>query len=210
MGPVGPVPNAEKPSGKRTSRTRRHTGPERLVVALLRMLGEDPRREGLRETPRRVLAAWAERTSGYAQDPEHLLSTDFDSDGYDEMIVCRNIRFYSTCEHHLLPFVGLATVGYVPRHRIVGLSKLARLVECYARRLQVQERMTSQIANTMQSVLDPLGVGVVVRAQHLCMACRGVMKPEADMVTCSLTGVFREAVVRAEFMAHARGEGGSE
>lgn len=144
-------------------------------------------------------------TRGYALDPASLLTTDFDADGYDEMIVCRNVRFFSTCEHHLLPFSGMAHVGYVPRKRVVGLSKMARLVECVSRRLQIQERMTSEIAKAMQTTLDPLGVGVVVQAQHLCMACRGVMKPEADMVTCSLTGVFREAAVRAEFMGHCRG-----
>lgn len=181
---------------------------QRACRVLLAGIGEDPYREGLRDTPRRVVAAWRERTQGYGADIGAILKTSFDAEGYDEMIVCRDIAFYSTCEHHLLPFSGVAHVGYLPAHRIVGLSKMARLVEAYARRLQVQERLTRQVAQAMQDYVKPDGCGVVIRAKHLCMACRGVLKPEADMVTSALTGSFRQAAVRAEFFALTRNGGG--
>lgn len=174
------------------------------VRTLLRYIGEDPEREGLRETPRRVIAAWDERAAGYRQNPEALLATDFDGDGYDEMIVVPHVEFWSVCEHHMIGFNGEASVGYVPKKRIVGLSKLARVVDVFARRLQVQERLTKQIADAVRAVLDPRGVGVVIRARHGCMGCRGVMKQRAEMVTCTLYGVFRRPEVRAEFMAHCR------
>ena len=181
---------------------------ERACRLLLEGIGEDPTREGLRDTPRRVVAAWGERTAGYGADIAALLKTDFDAEGYDEMIVCRDIAFYSTCEHHLLPFSGVAHVGYLPEKRVVGLSKMARLVEAFATRLQVQERLTQQVAQAMQQHVHPSGVGVIIRAKHLCMACRGVKKPEADMVTSALTGSFRQAAVRAEFLALTRNGGG--
>lgn len=179
--------------------------PEDLVRGLLEYMGEDPTREGLVRTPARVLAAWRELTVGYQQDPAVVLARDFAADGYDEMIVCRNVEFYSTCEHHLLPFHGVAHLGYLPAGRVVGISKLARLVDVFARRLQLQERMTAQLAQAVQTHLEPQGVGVVVRARHLCMACRGVQKEEADLVTCALLGSFRDPAVRAEFMGHVRG-----
>lgn len=170
------------------------------VRVLLDYLGEDSMREGLLETPRRVVAAWDEMTRGYGQDPKQLLTTEFEGEGYDQMIVCREIDFWSVCEHHLLPFHGTAAVGYIPNKRVVGLSKMPRLVECFARRLQIQERLTKQIAEAMQDILKPQGVGVLVRARHLCMACRGVKQQEAEMVTSALLGQFRKQEVRAEFL----------
>lgn len=174
------------------------------VRTILSYIGEDPDREGLKDTPRRVVSAWDEMTQGYGQDPEVVLGTDFDGDGYDEMIVVPHIEFVSCCEHHMLPFLGEAHVGYIPRRRIVGLSKVARLVDVFARRLQVQERLTKQVADAIRNVLNPRGVGVAIRAKHSCMSCRGVMKQRAEMVTCTLYGVFRKPEVRAEFMAHCR------
>lgn len=174
------------------------------VRTLLSYVGEDPAREGLLDTPRRVVHAWDEVTAGYGQSPEDILATDFDKDGYDEMVVCRGIEFCSCCEHHMLPFTGVAHVGYIPRRRVVGLSKMARLVDCFARRLQIQERLTQQVADAMMKHLSPLGVGVVVQAKHSCMSCRGVMKQQSEMVTASLLGVFRKPEVRAEFLAHCR------
>ena len=169
------------------------------IRVLLQYMGQDPEREGLADTPRRVVAAWDELTRGYGQDPEQILGTEFGGEGYDQMIVCRGIDFWSMCEHHLLPFHGVAAVGYIPSNRVVGLSKMPRLVECFARRLQIQERLTQQVAEAMESVLKPKGVGVLIRARHLCMACRGVKQQEADMVTSALHGEFRRQEVRAEF-----------
>ena len=170
------------------------------VRVLLEYLGEDPDREGLTDTPRRVVAAWDEMTRGYGQDPRLILGTAFEGEGYDQMIVCREIDFWSVCEHHLLPFHGTAAVGHIPNKRVVGLSKMPRLVECFSRRLQIQERLTKQVAEAMQDVLKPRGVGVLVRAKHLCMACRGVKQQQSEMVTSSLLGQFREQAVRAEFL----------
>ncbi len=172
---------------------------------LLKSLGEDPKREGLRDTPKRVVKAWREMTEGYAMDPAVILARDFDADGYDEMVVCRNIEFVSNCEHHMLPFLGHAHVAYVPKKRVVGLSKMARLVDCFARRLQIQEQLTQQIARAMHQHLRPHGVGVVVVAKHMCMACRGVRKQSSDMVTSTLIGCFKRPEVRAEFLDHCRG-----
>jgi len=174
------------------------------VIRLLQFIGEDPTREGLLDTPNRVVKAWTEMTEGYRQDPVELLGTDFDSAGYDEMVVCRDIEFVSMCEHHLLPFVGVVHVAYIPKERVVGLSKMARLVDCFARRLQIQEKMTREIACTMDKVLSPLGVGVIVQARHSCMACRGVRKQNASMVTTALIGAFRDHSVRHEFFHHCR------
>lgn len=173
------------------------------VRFLLGHMGEDPGREGLHETPRRVVSALREMTSGYRDDPATILACTFDGDGYDQMIVCRGVDFVSLCEHHLLPFVGICDVGYLPGDgRVVGLSKMARLVECFARRFQVQERMTQQIASAMDDHLRPAGVGVIVRASHACMACRGVRKANAEMVTSAMLGAFRDdPSARAEFLA---------
>jgi GTP cyclohydrolase I len=174
---------------------------EEAVGALLAFVGEDPGREGLQATPRRVCGALAEMTAGAGVDIAALLGATFGDVAYDEMIVVQDIEFVSLCEHHLLPFTGTATVGYVPRDRVVGISKLARLVDAFARRLQIQERMTSDIAGAIAEHLDPLGVGVVVRAEHSCMACRGVRK-RAPLITSAMLGVFRDVgEARAEFLA---------
>jgi GTP cyclohydrolase IA len=176
---------------------------ERAVIELLLAIGEDPARDGLRDTPARVARAYAEQFSGIAQRPEDVLTTVFDA-GHDEMVLVRGIELYSTCEHHLTPFFGHAHVGYIPNGngQITGLSKLARLVDVYARRPQVQERMTSQIADALVRVLEPRGVIVVVEAEHLCMSMRGVRKPGAQTVTSAVRGSFRDSDrTRAEAMS---------
>ncbi|RMH52993.1 MAG: GTP cyclohydrolase I FolE [Zetaproteobacteria bacterium] len=161
------------------------------VRALLAHIGEDPDREGLRETPKRVLAAFAEYFAGYREDPaEHLRKTFEEVEGYDEMVLVSDIDLHSHCEHHLAPFVGKAHVAYIPDGRVVGLSKLARLVEGYARRLQIQEKLTMQIAHAIEEVLHPAGVAVVIQARHFCMCQRGVRKPNAITTTSKLTGAF--------------------
>jgi len=167
---------------------------ERAVHEILLAIGEDPERDGLRDTPARVARAYAEQFAGLGQRPEDVLTTVFDAD-HDEMVLVRDIEMYSTCEHHLTPFVGLAHVGYIPNEKgqITGLSKLARLVDVYARRPQVQERMTSQIADAMMRVLEPRGVIVVIEAEHLCMSMRGVRKPGAKTVTSAVRGIFLES-----------------
>lgn len=171
------------------------------VRELLLFIGEDPERGGLKETPVRVAKAWLEWTSGYEISPKDVLKEFEDgAENYDEMVVQRALPFYSHCEHHLAPFFGFATVAYIPNKKIVGLSKLARLVDIFSKRLQVQERLTSQIAMALEDCLQPKGVGVVVVARHLCMESRGVQKQGEDTVTCKLTGVFRSGVVREEFL----------
>ena len=178
---------------------------DKLVYDFLLKIGEDPERDGLKGTPSRVTRSWVERTNGYKQDPAEILSKNFEV-SHDEMIVVRDIDFYSTCEHHLLPFSGVAHVGYIPKSKVVGLSKLARLIECYAHRLQIQERMTQQIAHSINAVLDVQGVGVIIEAQHLCMQCRGVKKEKAVMVTSCLRGSMKEDPrARAEFLELCRG-----
>jgi len=167
---------------------------------LLKYIGEDPKREGLLDTPKRVIKAWEEMTVGYKMDPKAILGTTFDGSGYDQMVICKDIEFVSSCEHHMLPFIGVAHVAYIPRKRVVGLSKMARLVDCFARRLQIQEKMTRQIAETMQGVLSPLGVAVMIEAKHSCMSCRGVGKQQSSMVTTCLLGVFKEHKVKEEFL----------
>ncbi len=181
-----------------------------LVERLLKELGEDPRREGLERTPERVEAAFRFLTSGYRMDPNDVLSgAVFTEDKYDEMVLVKDIDFFSLCEHHILPFVGKAHVAYIPDRKILGLSKLARLVEVYSRRLQVQERMTSQIAQSLYNALRPRGVGVVVEAVHLCMLMRGVEKQNSKAVTSAMLGGFRDRpATRAEFLELIRGRGG--
>jgi GTP cyclohydrolase I len=172
------------------------------VREMLLAMGENPDREGLQDTPDRVIRSWTELYAGYHQDPADILKTTFgDVNGYDEMILLKDIPFHSTCEHHMLPFEGTAHVAYLPKDRVVGLSKLARLVDCFARRLQIQERMTREIANALMDHLQPLGCGVVIEASHGCMVCRGVKKEGARMVTSALDGDFRNPATRAEFMA---------
>lgn len=175
---------------------------EGAVRCLIRHVGEDPNREGLLRTPTRVVKAYEYLTRGYAQDPKAVINGAlFVEEDYQEIIVCRDVDFFSLCEHHLLPFMGKAHVAYLPRHHIIGLSKLARLVEIYARRLQVQERMTTQIASTLMEQLNPLGVAVVLEAEHLCMRMRGVEKQNSWVTTSAMLGVFRTNVeTRQEFM----------
>lgn len=177
--------------------------PEDHYRNILESIGEDPYRDGLRDTPKRVVKALKEMTHGYLLDPSAILSTTFDVT-YDQLVVVRDVPFTSLCEHHVLPFTGYATVGYIPGDRVVGLSKLARLVDCFASRLQVQERMTNQIAEAIQQHLNPGGVGVMVRATHSCMASRGIKK-HGEMVTSCLLGAIRtEPDARAEFLELAR------
>jgi GTP cyclohydrolase IA len=166
---------------------------ERAVREILVAIGEDPDRDGLRDTPARVARSYQEQFAGLRQRPEDVLTSVFDAD-QDEMVLVKDIEVYATCEHHLVPFVGVAHVGYIPNEKgqITGLSKLARLVDVYARRPQVQERMTSQIADALMQVLDPRGVIVVIEAEHLCMTMRGVRKPGAKTVTSALRGAFRD------------------
>lgn len=178
---------------------------EEAVVRLLTHIGEDPARDGLRDTPRWVVKALVEMTRGYQDDPADILKTAF-AESHDQMIVLRGVHFTSLCEHYLLPFVGTATVGYVPGERVVGLSKLARLVECYARRLQIQERMTDQIATALMDHAGALGAGVIVRGHHSCMGCRGVRQASAEMVTSAMLGVMRDKPeARMELMELANG-----
>lgn len=173
------------------------------VRTLIQWAGDDPAREGLRETPSRVVRAYEEWFRGYLEDPQQYLERTFEEvDGYDEMILLRDIRFESFCEHHMAPILGKAHVGYLPRSKVVGISKLARVVETYAKRLQVQEKMNAQIANCIQSVLEPHGVAVVIEAQHQCMTTRGVHKPGVTMVTSTLLGTFRtDPSTRREFLS---------
>jgi GTP cyclohydrolase IA len=180
---------------------------ERAVREILLALGEDPERDGLADTPARVARAYAEQFAGLRQRPEDVLTKVFDAD-HDEIVLVRDIELYSTCEHHLVPFFGVAHIGYIPNEKgqITGLSKLARLVDVYARRPQVQERMTSQIANALEAVLEPRGVIVVIEAEHLCMSMRGVRKPGARTVTSAVRGVFRDSArTRAEAMSLVQG-----
>ncbi len=176
---------------------------ESAIRTLIRWTGDDPSRDGLRETPGRVARAYQEFFKGYNDDPEAILKKTFEEiEGYDEMIVLRGIRFESHCEHHMAPIVGRAWVAYIPKGRVVGISKLARVVDAFAKRLQIQEKMTAQIANTVDAVLQPDGVGVVIKAEHHCMTTRGVHKHGTDMVTSRMLGVFRDnAMTRQEFLA---------
>lgn len=170
-----------------------------LVRQIIGLIGDDPTREGVIDTPKRVVKSWRELFAGYTMDPVKVLGTTFDGHGYDQMVICKDIEFYSTCEHHMIPFFGVVHIGYVPGKRVVGLSKLARLVEVYSRRLQIQEQMTQQIAAAMESVLQPSGVMVVAKAKHLCMCGRGIQKQHSEMVTSAITGCFKEPGVRSEF-----------
>jgi len=194
-----------------SARTPHHRGrPERAEVeaavqTIIRWTGDDPERAGLIETPARVTRAFEEAFAGYGRDPSALLQKSFDEiEGYNDMIVLRGIRFESHCEHHMAPIIGRAWVGYVPNGRVVGISKLARVVEAYAKRLQIQERFTAQIATTIDDVLQPRGVGVVIKASHHCMTTRGVHKPDTDLVTTHMLGCFRDNPdLRREFLGEA-------
>ena len=180
------------------------SGIEDSIIRSIEFIGDDPNREGLIETPLRVANAMKEIYSGYGKSPKDLLKT-FDADGYDQLIMVKNIELYSTCEHHMLPFIGRAHVGYIPSKKVVGVSKIARLVDLYSRRLQIQERLTDQITSAIDEWLDPIGVACVIEAQHLCMRMRGVAKQNSSMLTSSLKGVFLEdsnsgRAAKAEFM----------
>jgi GTP cyclohydrolase IA len=176
---------------------------EAAVRTLLRFACDDPEREGLRDTPKRVVDAYEEFFSGYATDPVELLARSFEeTDGYDEMVVLRDIRFESHCEHHIAPIIGRAHIAYLPDKRVVGISKLARVLEAFAKRLQIQERLTAQVANSIQDVLRPKGVAVVLDAAHQCMTTRGVHRPGVTMVTSRMLGAFRDdPSTRREFLA---------
>jgi GTP cyclohydrolase I len=175
---------------------------EEAVRVLLRWAGDDPAREGLRDTPRRVVSAYRDWYGGYLIDPRAYLARTFEETaGYDEMVVLRDIEFESHCEHHMAPIIGRAHVGYLPTHKVVGISKLARVVDAYARRFQVQEKMTAEIAACINEVLQPRGVGVVVEAVHECMTTRGVHKRGVSMITSNMLGTFRsDARTRSEFL----------
>ena len=172
------------------------------VKTLIRWAGDNPQREGLKETPSRVVRSYKDFFSGYDLDPREILSKKFkEVEGYDEIIILKDIRLESHCEHHMVPFVGTAHVGYLPKNKVVGLSKLARLVEVFAKRLQIQEKLTAQIANAVDEVLQPKGVGVIIEASHLCVATRGIRKPESRMVTSRMLGSFRtDEGTRKEFL----------
>ena len=191
---------AKKKSAKPRKPGRRQA--EEAVKTLLLWAGEDPSREGLADTPKRVVKAYEDWFGGYKEDPVRFLKRTFEEvEGYDEMIVLRDISFESHCEHHMAPIIGCAHVGYLPNNKVVGISKLARVVEAFARRFQVQEKMTAQIANCIWDVLNPKGVGVVVEASHQCMTTRGIHKTGVSMVTSQMLGLFRkDARTRAEFL----------
>ena len=172
------------------------------VKTLIAWAGDNPNREGLIETPKRVVDAYKEFFDGYKMNPDEILSKTFEEvEGYDEMVIIKNIRLESHCEHHIVPILGIAHVAYMPNKKVVGISKLARLVDVFAKRLQIQETLTAQIAETIQRVLDPLGVAVLIDASHQCMTTRGVHKPESSTVTKSMLGVFKtDENIRSEFM----------
>ena len=171
----------------------------RALYKMIEFIGDDPAREGVAETPKRVVKSWDTLYGGYSQTPEEALNTKFNVDDYDEMIVLKDIEFYSTCEHHMLPFFGKAHIAYLPEEKIVGISKLARLVVVFARRLQIQEKLTTQIADSLMEVVKPKGCGVVIEAKHFCMVSRGVNKQNSVMGTSALRGNFYEDDVKQEF-----------
>jgi len=178
---------------------------EKAVLEIILAIGEDPNREGLRDTPRRIAEMYEELFEGLQQDPMEVLRVGFEEEEHQEMIILRDIPFYSMCEHHFLPFHGVAHIGYIPEKKIVGISKLARVVEILARRPQLQERLTSQIADTIMEALQPKGVGVIIEAEHLCMTARGIKKPGSIVVTSANRGIFRSKLAtRQEFLSLIR------
>jgi GTP cyclohydrolase I len=193
----------QSPDENRSLRRPTRLEAEEAVRTLIRWAGDDPAREGLIDTPGRVVSSYQEFFRGYSEDPDEQLQRTFEEvDGYDEIVLLRDIRFESHCEHHMVPIIGKAHVAYLPHHRVVGISKLARLVEVYAKRLQIQEKMTAQIANSIDSILQPKGVAVVIEASHQCMTTRGVHKPGVSMVTSRMLGAFRDdPSTRREFLA---------
>jgi GTP cyclohydrolase I len=197
------VPARPSPAGDRPRPSRAEV--EAALRTVIRWTGDDPDRDGLIETPSRVARAFEEFFAGYAQDPAEILKKTFkEIEGYDEMITLRGIPFESHCEHHMAPIIGRAWVGYIPNGRVVGISKLARVIDVYAKRLQIQERLTAQIANTINDVLEPQGVGVIIKASHHCVCTRGVHKADTDLVTSRMLGCFRDhAATRQEFLGLA-------
>ena len=200
MNILAPTPRRTAAAASEPRPTREEA--EAAVRTLLRWAGDDPTREGLLDTPARVTRSYAEFFAGYAVDPVAVLERTFEeTDGYDEIVLLRDIRLESVCEHHMAPIIGRVHVAYLPHHRVVGISKLARVVDAYAKRLQIQEKLTAQIANTIQQVLEPRGVAVVIEAAHQCMTTRGVHKRGVSMVTSKMLGTFREdPSTRAEFL----------
>lgn len=206
--PLSLVKDAKSGGKARPTRTEA----EAAIRTLLRWAGDDPDREGLLDTPARVVSAYEEWFSGYGADPEDILKRTFEeTDGYDEIVLLKDIRFESFCEHHMAPIIGKAHIAYLPDRRVVGISKLARLVEAYAKRLQIQEKMTAQIANTIDGILQPKGVAVVIAAAHQCMTTRGVHKSGVVMVTSRMLGAFRDdPSTRREFLAMVGVPSGNE
>lgn len=191
------------PNGSSKDSERRREGIEKAVAKILKRIGEDPEREGLLRTPERVARMYDELTAGYHADPVKLINDALFTVDYSEMVIVKDIDFYSLCEHHMLPFLGKAHIAYIPNGKVVGLSKIPRIVEMFARRLQVQERMTQQIADFIKEVLQPYGVAVVVEGVHMCMMMRGVKKANASMITSAVWGTFKEdEKARTEFMQH--------
>ena len=176
---------------------------EELIKKILIAIGEDPTREGLLDTPARVIKSWDTIFAGYKQNPKDVLKTFF-TVKYDEMIICKDIEFYSNCEHHMLPFYGKCHIAYIPKDKVVGLSKMPRLLEVFARRLQIQERLTEQVADSMMKYIEPKGVGVKIEAKHNCMVCRGVQKQNSVMITTSLRGNFKDDHVKQEFQRNLK------
>ncbi|MDB5316106.1 MAG: cyclohydrolase 1 [Rhodospirillales bacterium] len=205
--PNGPIEADTASTEPRPSRAEA----EAAVRTLLRWSGDNPTREGLRDTPARVVRSYEEFFNGYATDPVELLARSFEeTDGYDEMVVLRDIRLESHCEHHMVPIIGRAHIAYLPAGRVVGISKLARVLEVYSKRLQIQEKLTAQVANTISEVLKPKGVAVVIEASHQCMTTRGVHTPGVTMVTSHMLGAFRDnASTRREFLALIQGHRGT-
>ena len=197
MSKIEKIKNLEKIKNKPTKEEVKEA-----VKTLIKWAGDDPTREGLLETPNRVVKSYQDFFSGYDEDPREILSKKFrEVEGYDEMIVLKDIRLESHCEHHMVPFIGKAHVGYLPNNKIVGLSKLARVVELFSKRLQIQEKLTAQIANAIDEILKPKGVGVIIEASHLCIATRGVRKETSRMVTSRMLGLFRDnSDTRKEFL----------
>ncbi len=200
---IGRSPGDAARAGSTVRQRPSRSEAEAAVRTLIEWAGDDPDREGLKGTPRRVARAYEEFFAGYREDPVALLATTFEETAaYDEMVVLRDIRLESHCEHHIVPILGKAHIGYLPSDRVVGISKLARLVEVFAKRMQIQEALTSQIADTIQQVLKPRGVGVVIEAAHQCMTTRGIRKPGVSMVTSRMLGSFRDdPTTRREFLA---------
>ncbi len=201
-----PANNKRKPLHKTkpaTAQNAKHTLNQEKITEnlkqILAYIGENPEREGLKETPKRIVRSWDRLFGGYKQKPESVLKT-FTEGSCDEMVILKDIEFYSMCEHHFLPFFGTISIGYLPNKKVIGISKLARLVEIFSRRLQIQENLVAQIADCLMEQLHPLGVMVVCRARHMCICSRGVEKHNAEMITSALRGVFKKAEVRQEFL----------